>query len=355
MDQEFKEYEILLNEIDILIWYINPPDTIQIVNRAFADFFGKDITWFRNKSLDQMMPNKQLNTCLKNNLLVFESGKKVITKEWVTRHDGIQRLWRITKQPKFANDQKTVKYLIAIAEDITDEYTFKLTVEEYEKLNSDIIDNINEIVYIVDLDWKINFISNNVFILLGYTPEKLLNKDFRKYIHPNDIDKLVANSSDEIIRVRSKDNKFIFAKNNLFKKYSSNTIIGSYGILSELNKTKDLELLNTSKFDELFNNKQFAIFISKDGVGIKQNKKALDLFGYTQEEILGKPAADWIAEEDKERVLENIKNNYTGMYVANMVKKDGTKFKALIQAKMIVVNNEMYRVTFVREFNSVYC
>jgi hypothetical protein len=42
------------------------------------------------------------------------------------------------------------------------------------------------------------------------------------------------------------------------------------------------------------------------------------------------------------------------MYVANMVKKDGTKFKALIQAKMIVVNNEMYRVTFVREFNSVY-
>jgi len=78
---------------------------------------------------------------------------------------------------------------------------------------------------------------------------------------------------------------------------------------------------------------------------IKVNKVAPELLGYTQEEMIGKNAFDFISHESIEQVKEFIKNKNQEPYEAIMVRKDGSKFPALLRGKDIKLGDTNIRVS----------
>jgi PAS domain S-box-containing protein len=94
-----------------------------------------------------------------------------------------------------------------------------------------------------------------------------------------------------------------------------------------------------------------AIFISKDGKCIFQNRMAEKLFGYTQEEVIGKDAKMWVDEKYQKLVERNIKKNYTEKYEAVAVKKNGTKFSCELQGFLKEYKNETVRVTILKDIS----
>lgn len=337
---ENKCYKILDN-IELFIWYVEKPEQIKFVNKSFADFFGKTENYFNNIFLSEIMSDDLLKYCLDINYKIFETGKKTITEEWVTDKNNNKKLWRITRVPKL-NSKNIVEYFIATAEDITDTYYIKST---YENL----INNISDIIFIIDLEGLFTFVSPSV-IQLGYNQDDVINTHFIDYVYNKDISKRILEFNKLIpkkntileFRVKLKNNKYIWMRCNV--KYIEKEI---YVILSNIHerKLKELEL------ESIFQNDLFAIFISKNGICVNQNKKAEELFGYTLEEVIGNLIINFFDDNDKERVKQNIMTNYTGLYIVNGKHKNGKIFKIVVQGNPFKINEEIYRMSFIREYS----
>jgi len=88
-----------------------------------------------------------------------------------------------------------------------------------------------------------------------------------------------------------------------------------------------------------------AIFVSRDGICIDQNRTAEQTFGYTLEEAIGRPVTDWIAPQDRDRARRDIRAERQGPYEALAMRKDGSTFPALIRARVIDYKGSRVRVT----------
>ncbi|MCK8825158.1 HD domain-containing phosphohydrolase [Fuchsiella alkaliacetigena] len=116
---ELKEQqEILLDSIDIQIWYLKDIRTYGAVNQAFADFLGLEKADLVDSSLREVRQKEEWKLCIPKNRKVFSEKEKVRTQEWVENAQGEKRLLEINKYPKL-DKQGEVKYVVCTAQDIT--------------------------------------------------------------------------------------------------------------------------------------------------------------------------------------------------------------------------------------------
>ena len=95
-----------------------------------------------------------------------------------------------------------------------------------------------------------------------------------------------------------------------------------------------------------------AVFISSKGICIDTNRTASIMFDTPREALLGIFGTDVIAPDYHSRVRENMLSGYEKPYHAVAVKKDGTRFHVMIQAKMIQIGGREVRVTVVRDIDA---
>jgi len=104
----------------------------------------------------------------------------------------------------------------------------------------------------------------------------------------------------------------------------------------------------TASFEALLDATIEAIFIfDKDKKCKLVNQVAVRLLGYEKEEMLHKRALDFIAPESMESVLEYMKNSVQEPYKAQMLRKDGTTFPALLRGHNVILAGEQVRVSAV--------
>ena len=88
-----------------------------------------------------------------------------------------------------------------------------------------------------------------------------------------------------------------------------------------------------------------AIFISEKGVCLEQNLRAEQMFGYTLAEAQGRLGTEWIAPEDREKVMQRMMSGFEEPYEAHGLRKDGSTFPAIIRGRMMHYRNRSVRVT----------
>ena len=92
-----------------------------------------------------------------------------------------------------------------------------------------------------------------------------------------------------------------------------------------------------------------AIFLTEAGVCLEQNKAAEAMFGYSNEEAVGRHTSMWIAHEDRE--LDNRKTIEKGEqpYEIQALRKDGQIFPAQIQTRAAEYRGRKIRVSALRD------
>lgn len=88
-----------------------------------------------------------------------------------------------------------------------------------------------------------------------------------------------------------------------------------------------------------------SIFISEKGRCIEQNQTAQTVFGYTDDEAVGRMGTEWIAPQDRERVMQNMLSGHDKPYEVLALRKDGTTFAAMLRGKMAHYQGRTVRVT----------
>lgn len=120
IEEGLQEQELLLNMVDIQIWYLKDELTYGKVNQAFADFIGMGKSKIQGKKITEIHSAETAQNIIESNKKAFREKEKTITEEWYPDLDGEQHLFLIMKAPKF-NNKGEVEYLVCSAKDITEQ------------------------------------------------------------------------------------------------------------------------------------------------------------------------------------------------------------------------------------------
>lgn len=110
-----------------------------------------------------------------------------------------------------------------------------------------------------------------------------------------------------------------------------------------LNKTNQALLESEMRLKVLHNASFGGIAIHKKGMILECNDGLSDLMGYSQSELIGMDGLLLIAEDSREKVMDNIASGYEKPYEALGLHKNGKAFPMRIEARNIPYKGEMVR------------
>lgn len=76
--------------------------------------------------------------------------------------------------------------LHSIIQDVTDRKLAELALHESREMYRELVENINDVIFSLDLQGKFTYISPAIERLYGYLPEEMTGHHFSSYIHPED-------------------------------------------------------------------------------------------------------------------------------------------------------------------------
>lgn len=171
------QQSLLLNNLDVHVWYLTSPDTYGFVNNAHASFFGISNIKMINQKLHNVFNknntmNNKINEEIQENEEIFKSGNNIEIERWFIDRNNMKRLLKIKKIPKF-DINKNVEFVVCWCYDVTDVWEKNQSAENYramiEKKILDYIDetenNINE--KYEKINEKINDVSKKIPILIN--------------------------------------------------------------------------------------------------------------------------------------------------------------------------------------------
>ncbi len=173
-------------------------------------------------------------------------------------------------------------------------------LKESEEKYRMLIDSISDVIFEIDLDGKIIYLSPQTTYMLGYRPEHLINKNSFTFIHPDDQEKVLEHHNYIInsggigsveFRIRHKKGYFISvsSRGQLTKKDNEKRIVGSFRDITECNKIKEKVQLEREKAELYLNLVNVLIVaLDRDGHISMINQKGREILGWNEGELIGK-------------------------------------------------------------------
>jgi PAS domain S-box-containing protein len=220
--------------------------------------------------------------------------------------------------------------------------------QESEERYRDILENIEEGYYEVDLTGTFTYLNDSICRIFGYPREELIGMNDRQYLD-KETAKRIFQVYNKVYRtgepskecdyeiIRKGGAKGYIEASISLKKDSSGKPIGFRGIIRDITEHKLAEqALHESevKYRTLFDESKEPLFItSTDGKFVDLNEAMVQLFGYENREELMKigVAQTYFNPEDRNKFKEIMaKQNYVKNMELELKKKDGSKIYALL-------------------------
>lgn len=212
--------------------------------------------------------------------------------------------------------------------DVSEQKRAEQALRHSEEHYRSLIENASDIVAVLDLNGRVEYVSPAVEKVLGYTQDELLAGDVFALTHEDDLAELTRYFADVTqgaseprwieFRVKHKDGRWrtIEAISKLRKDASGEARVVTNG----------RDVTERNEADERLNRLSKAVKMSIDGIAVTDiegkilevNEAIVDMWGGdTKEELIGRDAIDLIAPEDRDRAREAIPEVLEKGYVKN--------------------------------------
>ncbi len=290
----------------------------QIVGYPAEDFMGKRFfDWFPAKDKDLLAQRHRL--CM--------AGEKILAslKTEIVHKDGYTKNIEFSSSVVQSGGRPAE---MGIIQDISNlrglEGKLKKAEEKYRLL----VDNLNEIVFMLDPDGKLTFISPAITQQFGFPAEEIVGKPFADLVHPDDSAIFDANLKNNLegkegsseLRICDRNGDIHYLAISYCPLAENGDIGGILGVASDVTERKNAveELNQACQTAESTRIQLKAIIDNAPNVAIQGfnakgdvlfwNRYSEKLLGLKEEDVLGKPANEiWTNEDENGKILEIVK------------------------------------------------
>ena len=298
-DMAFAEvFKCLFENVSDAIYILDKYGKFVTVNRKAEELTGFRRQDFVGKSFRKIVPLKNLPKAVKGFLDVI-NGKEIRLELELKTASKKTVLVEVTSKPLVIKG-KTVGTL-GIARDITERVLMVNRLKEANRKLSLLFETAMEGITLVDANENITFVNKAFAEMLGYKEDELQGLNLSKLVDEENFKKLREQTKS---RIKGKINRYELV---LLRKdgeprtvqvsaapfwNEDGSFAGSIGIVMDVTDRKRAEdALRESeeRFRKIFESAtDCMIFLDKSGRILDVNKKAVEVFGGTKEELLGK-------------------------------------------------------------------
>ena len=258
--------------------------------------------------------------------------------------------------------------MVFIVRDISDRKIAENKLLKSEETYRKLVESIKDIVFEVNLEGTIKYLSPSIEKLFNYKPADLIGKNFFSFVHPDDqpfLKEVFKNNrfneyNNIEYRCLSDSGKIVWVQVSAQYSYEEGRISGRTGIMHDITDQKLAEekLRNSEeKFSKAFLTSPYAISITnaEDGVFYEVNDSFTKYTGYTKEEIYADSSIGlrlWVDIEDRNSVVAELTQGREVLAKEiKFQKKSGDIAICIFSASMIYLNSRPYILSSITDIS----
>ncbi|MBW1796659.1 MAG: PAS domain S-box protein, partial [Deltaproteobacteria bacterium] len=240
--------------------------------------------------------------------------------------------------------------------DITNRKQAEEALKASEEKYRTILESIEDGYYEVDIAGNFTFFNDSMCKILGYSKDELMGMNNRQYMDEENAKKIFQ-AYNSVYRTKEsykafdwelirKDGSRCYVETSVsLRRDSEDQPIGFQGISRDITDRKqEEEALRKSEehYRSIFEDSRDAVYITtRDGKFVDANQSALDLFGYSREEITSVKALQlYVHPSDAGKFQNEIeKKGFLRDYEVTFRKKDGTEMDCLLNTTLRRAND----------------
>ena len=243
-----------------------------------------------------------------------------------------------------------------------EEHKTRKKTEEINLRLAEIIRNAGDGIILTNPEGKTYYVNPSFEKMSGYTLSELLNTDPANQILSEDTTAIAKEIRSEVktkgewkgeLVCRRKNGEIYPIDTRVFAiRSSKGELVEIAAIQQDISERKQAEKVlaeSELQFRSLSDASMEGIGIIQDGKVVVANKKVCELFGYDQNEIIGKPLLELVALESRELALKNFRDRYKEPFEIVAFRKNGSKFFAEVCGKSIEFKGQPGRVIAIRD------
>jgi len=240
------------------------------------------------------------------------SGASLLSEALILRKDG-------SRVPtEFSNARITIggrHHMHTTARDITERKRAEEILKVSERRYRRIVEAINEVLYSVDADGVVTYVSPQVENVLGYAPVEIAGERFIRLVHPQDRS-AIRQAFEEVLqgrirpreyRMRGKDGAYRWVRTSSHPDREGGRVVGLHGVLSDVTerrRTEEALVESETRYRSVFENAGTATVIIEDDRTISMaNPEFERLSGYARSEVEGRMKwTEFVGPRERERM-----------------------------------------------------
>jgi diguanylate cyclase (GGDEF)-like protein/PAS domain S-box-containing protein len=254
------------------------------------------------------MPKEDIDTVVKIFSNIYTTGKPQRGIPYkVIRKDGTIGFAEVAGFP-LKNQKGEIIGFRGVGRDITERKQAEEELRQSEEKYRDILENMQESYYELDLAGNLIFVNNTVCRNIGYSKDELIGMNYQQYTEKEELQRvfqvysqvyLTGKPLDEFgWRITRKDGTKMYIEGSIaLKKDSEGKTIGFKGLHHDITERKRMEEAlqrSETKFRMLYDSTSDAVMLLDEKGFFDCNKAALKMFGCaTREEFCTKHLADF--------------------------------------------------------------
>ncbi|WP_052288333.1 PAS domain S-box protein [Leptolyngbya iicbica] len=244
------QLQAFLNFAPSIIYAKDLQGRYTLVNHAFLELFACRFDDIIGKTEDAIFLPQDAAQVRQNDQSILADEEFRRFEEVLTIH-GKQRTF-LSNKFLLRDSEGNLSNLCGISIDITERQEAQQLLASSEEKFRNLVENANDIIYILNSDGIFNYISPNWTEILGHDIDEVLNQPFQPFVHPKDVSQCLA-FLDRILdtgqkqqgveyRVKHKDGSWRWHTSNASPHYDSDgNIVGCLGIAHDISDRKQAE------------------------------------------------------------------------------------------------------------------
>jgi two-component system, NtrC family, sensor kinase len=353
--------------IDLLYFKIVRDWYFQFIDRKISDLTGHEAEDFlsRKRSWLDIVHEEDRQGVRDALAKALKSDKYFISEHRIVNQQGKVRWVKMRGRIYCENDGECLS-LQGVLNDITAQKYTELALESEHQAFAWMANNLEDGIYIVSSDYRIEFMNEALIELLGDRVGEVCYQALfgRDSVCPWSVMEAIRHDTCGFQEYQIPKLGKTFQVRS-FPIKGRDGSIGKLGQLKDITKTKQLEG-EVKEFEtrhqaivDAANMADLGIFIIQDHEGMEarfrySNEAFCRITGYTVEELLNKGAVDLVHADDLEEAMERYRRRQRGevmnqVYEIKLVRKDGVPITAFFSVAPSAYEGKLATVGFVRD------